>query len=129
MINIRSKGANAEREVSKIINEHFLENGINITTERNLEQVRHGGRDLINLEPFCVEIKRQEKVNIKASMQQACDAALQDEIPVLIYRSNRQPWTVRMITTRMCTYSTSMHVTISLDDFLKVMTSYFWKRQ
>jgi Holliday junction resolvase len=95
-INSRTKGAAAEREVSRLL---FDELGIR--TARNLEQSRSGGYDLLPdkgslLEPYAIEIKRYAKVSnamLKVFWNQAVEQAERaNKSPVLLYREDRAAW-------------------------------------
>jgi hypothetical protein len=95
-INSRTKGASAEREVSRLL---FDELGIR--TARNLEQCRGGGYDLLPdkdslLYPYAIEIKRYSKVTsamLKVFWDQAVDQADRaGKYPVLLYREDRAAW-------------------------------------
>lgn len=91
-INPRTKGASGEREFCRWLAENF-----NVPPpQRNLEQVRSGGSDVIDVEPFYFEVKRCEALSFEAWWRQvrkavikACDNRL---IPVVAYRQNKQPW-------------------------------------
>jgi len=84
----RSKGAAAERELSKLLAEHL---GTEIS--RNLEQTRSGGHDLIGIPGWALEIKRQEKLSINAWWQQALEQSERSGLkPALAYRQSRKPW-------------------------------------
>lgn len=83
----RNKGASAEREVFRII---YDQTGIEI--KRNLDQYQGSDSDA-HIHGYCIEIKRQEKLAISTWWNQVCTVAEKyDEIPVLIYRQNRQEW-------------------------------------
>jgi hypothetical protein len=95
-INSRTKGASAEREVSRLL---FDELGIR--TARNLEQSRSGGYDLMPekdslLYPYAIEIKRYAKVSnamLKVFWTQAVEQAeLAGKYPVLLFREDRAAW-------------------------------------
>jgi hypothetical protein len=89
-INGRSKGASGEREFAKWL-ESVL--GLSWTPQRNLEQVRSGGADIIDIFPFIFEVKRCESLSLKDWWVQVVNACSKpDEIPVVAYRQNRQPW-------------------------------------
>ena len=93
-MNIRKKGANAELELAKLIQDGLLEHhGIEVDMTRNLEQVRSGGHDLNGLPHFSIEVKRQENLSINTWWKQACDQAEGiNRIPVLAYRQSRKEW-------------------------------------
>ncbi len=88
----RNKGANGEREFCKWLFDHF---NIPMPT-RNLEQVRSGGTDIMDVEPFYIEVKRCESLNLDSWWHQVNRAAKKshDEniIPVVAFRQNRKPW-------------------------------------
>ncbi len=92
----RCKGQSGEREVAKLIFEL-----LGIEVHRNWqEQSAHGGADLYGLGGFSVEVKRYREVNpslIKSWWEQTVKQAISaEEIPVLFYRGDRQPWRVVM---------------------------------
>lgn len=89
MINSRTKGASAEREVFKIISEC-----LGIKVERNLVQTREGGSDT-TVGDWAIEVKRQEVLNIQSWWRQAVEQAMRvNKNPMLIYRKSRMPWKV-----------------------------------
>lgn len=59
---------------------------------RNLEQTRGGGYDLVGFEPFAFEIKRTERPDLRGFWLQAVTQCGEHDIPVVMYRKNRQPW-------------------------------------
>ena len=91
-INVRAKGAQGEREFCMWLFENF---NVPMPT-RNLEQVRSGGTDIIDVEPFYFEIKRCETLNLDSwwyQVNRACKKAQDDSlIPVVAFRKNRKPW-------------------------------------
>jgi len=89
-INSRQKGANGEREAAEWLATNFK---LASKPERNLEQVRQGGHDLIGFPPFAFEVKRQEVLEKRKWWLQAINS-LTDEysIPVVMYRQNRKKW-------------------------------------
>lgn len=90
----RTKGASAEREVFKLLNVRLGKE----LFSRNLLQTRLGGCDDGNADVFAVEVKRQEKLNLPAWIEQAKKQAKPGQIPVLAYRRNREPWQFLIIT-------------------------------
>ncbi len=92
-INSRSKGAGGEREFCR-----WLYDNMNVPLpKRNLDQVREGGADIIDIEPFFFEIKRCEVLSLDAWWLQvvvACreSGAIQEPMPVVCFRKNRKPW-------------------------------------
>lgn len=90
-INSRTKGVAGEREFCQ-----WLQNALalEIKPQRNLEQVRSGGHDVL-VEPFLFEVKRVEAVSREKWWLQVCKAAKETEgglIPVVAFRRNRQKW-------------------------------------
>ena len=101
-VGARGKGALGEREV-KIILKSILQpvylhhNEPLPDIERNLEQSRGGGYDLTGLEWLAIEVKRQERSNLKAWWKQTLAQCGEHQIPFLIHRANHQPWRVRTV--------------------------------
>jgi hypothetical protein len=94
-MNIRDKGHGGEREIAALLNGIKSDYGLDMDVRRNLDQTAIGGRDLVNTEPFSIEIKRQEVLNLNAWWKQACASAEKDGlIPIVIFRQNRKPWQV-----------------------------------
>lgn len=89
-INSRTKGATGEREFCKWIKENLE---LDFLPERNLDQVRSGGSDILGVYPFVFEVKRVEKLNkLAAWIQVNHDARKAGGEPVVAFRKNRQPW-------------------------------------
>jgi len=90
-INVRSKGAAGEREFCK-----WLYDNMNIPMpQRNLEQVRSGGSDVTDIEPFFFEVKRCEVLDFDSWWRQvrvAGKKSFTDPVPVVAFRQNRKPW-------------------------------------
>jgi len=97
MVNGRQKGANAEREIAKILLDE-----LGMTFKRDLEQYRaadHG--DLICDEPFpfVIEVKRYKSgcAPQPAWWDQVCGAAQAcHKLPLLVYKYNHQQWRWRL---------------------------------
>jgi hypothetical protein len=91
----RTKGQSGEREVA-----HLIFDLLGIEVHRNWqEQSAQGGSDLYGLGGFSVEVKRYKEVTpslIKGWWEQTVGQANNNEIPVLFYRGDRQPWRVVM---------------------------------
>ena len=89
MINSRTKGAAAEREIFNILSECL---GVKI--ERNLVQTREGGSDTV-VGDWAIEVKRQETLSVAVWWVQAVEQAKRvNKKPMLIYRKSRMPWKV-----------------------------------
>ena len=84
----RSKGQRGEREICKLLTER-----LGFEVKRNLQQYQDGGCDLVGLDKYAIEIKRQETELINSWWQQTKRQA-KGRMPVLFYRSNRKPWLV-----------------------------------
>jgi len=89
MVNARSKGARGEREFC-----NWLKDALDLSflPTRNLEQVRSGGADVLDIPPFIFEVKRVEKPNKRKWWLQVKAACQSGDVPVVAYRKNRQPW-------------------------------------
>lgn len=91
-INSRAKGAAGEREFCTWLFENM---NVPMPT-RNLEQVRSGGADIIEIEPFFFEVKRCEQlslfswwIQVSKAVKSACNPSI---IPVVAFRQNRMDW-------------------------------------
>jgi len=104
MTNAKQKGANGEREacitLGKMLTgiEGASPTGTRVPysdlLERNLEQTRSGGADIMGIAGLCIEVKRCETVTIPMWWRQVNRAAENTgTLPVLMYRQNRKPWT------------------------------------
>lgn len=102
-INIRAKGQNGEREVAETINAiiktAMAQMGLTVPhdsiVQRNQNQSAVGGNDLSNTFGVSIEVKRQEALSINTWWKQCLLAATRNnELPVLIFRQNRQAWRV-----------------------------------
>jgi len=88
--NARAKGAAGEREAAKWLKENL---NLNALPERNLEQARSGGHDLINCDPFCMEIKRCESLLLRDWWVKTINTAKKEQlIPVVMFRKNKEKW-------------------------------------
>ena len=87
-INSRAKGASGERELAQLLrNQGHLE-------ARRGQQYSgsNGDADVIGVKGIHIECKRQETVCDEKWMKQAEDDARKGEIPVVIFRRNREQW-------------------------------------
>ncbi len=89
-INARSKGARGEREFCEWLQDNM---GLEHKPERNLEQVRCGGHDVL-VGNLMFEVKRCEKLSKKKWWLQVTRASerIEDTIPIVAYRQSRKPW-------------------------------------
>ena len=98
----RNKGQRAERAVIKLL-QPILDrvaqqtSTVAIELARNLVQAHKGGDDVVGLEWLSIEVKHQEVFHVNDWWAQAKRQAKGDQRPVLFYRRNHGPWTVRML--------------------------------
>ena len=94
-INVRNKGASGEREFCEWL---FTRGLVQTIPDRNLEQVRSGGIDVIPVDhPFAYEVKRVEKITYfttydKWWMKARIDCQPLGRDPVVAHRKNRGDW-------------------------------------
>lgn len=131
-INIRTKGATAEREVADALNTVLnmvrIEHGGKVpakpTVQRNQNQTAVGGCDLINTFHFAIEVKRQEALSINTWWKQCVISAqeISGAVPVLIYRQSKQPWKVILPAwlPSYCNEHVQARAEISFDDFQRL---------
>lgn len=89
----QKKGRGGELEICRILQAH------GIPAEPG-QAVSYGATpDIVGVDGVHCEIKRVERLNVPAAMQQAVrDAAkFQDGVPVLFHRRNRSPWLCTML--------------------------------
>ena len=83
----RSKGAQGEREVAKLLSTWSGE-----LVERKLGAARHGGSD-IEWNGYSIEVKRQEKPSIRIWWIQCVhQATLEGNRPLLVWKQNGGEW-------------------------------------
>lgn len=101
-INIRTKGANGEREIADDLNaiiyyiyKRFgLDYPAKPPVQRNQNQTAVGGCDLTGTFNLAVEVKRQETLSINTWWKQCVTSAEQcGRHPVLLFRQNAKPGT------------------------------------
>jgi hypothetical protein len=129
-INVREKGKQGERDVVKMLNEQIqsiaAEYGIDpdpYLFERNQNQSASGGQDLTVVFGLCIEVKRQETLNISSWWLQAKRSADRTKsVPILLYRQNNKPWSCMMqgfvFVPGAQFKMTYVDMTIGMDDFL-----------
>ena len=96
-MNVKKKGNAGERELLHLLEAH------GIPAHRN-NQAFIGGLDRPDIAaevggiPLHVEVKRQERLRLSEAVAQAVHDANNHALPVVVHRSNRQPWllTVRL---------------------------------
>ena len=109
MINIRQKGANAEREVVNMLNGLAIDarkqRGLpaldkqDLPVQRNPLQAAIGGGDITNPFGFDIEVKNCAQLSINTWWKQ-CTASAERSggTPVLMYKVARKGWRVVMMT-------------------------------
>ncbi len=87
----RNKGANAERELANLLRDMW---GYDV----HRGKVFYGESDLVGLDGIHPEVKRVEKLNIHAAMEQAKAEADKrgDGLPTVFFRRDRGEWLVTM---------------------------------
>ena len=85
----RNKGKVGEREVANILKEHGYE-------ARRGQQFsgKNGDADVVGLDGFHIEVKRQEAYKIDDWYEQSCSDARSGEIPIVVFRKSRSKWKV-----------------------------------
>jgi hypothetical protein len=95
----RDKGKRGEREVAAILRDHGY------SGKRGVQY--HGGPespDVIGLPGIHIEVKRVERLDLKAAYNQSRDDS-DGDIPIVVHRKSREPWMV----------------TLSFEDFLDIL--------
>lgn len=143
MVNIRTKGQTAERDVAAMLNAIIYEVCVKLgmpqadcdkalrTVQRNQNQTAVGGNDLTNCLGLSIEVKRQEELSINTWWKQCVSAARRNnELPVLIWKQSRKPWRVMTYGQAYLPGGGTVQVTmqISVEDF-KVWFSHWAYRQ
>ena len=92
MADSRNKGAAFERDVCKRLNTFFVDEGIDLSVKRNLDQYQSKDLCDIELPGFAIECKAYKSGwwFQTAWWKQVCEAC-GDDIPVLIYKFNNKP--------------------------------------
>lgn len=101
MTNSRRKGAVGEREIAKYLREHGF------TEARRGQQFKGGADspDVVGLTGFHIEVKRVERLDLNAAMEQSIRDSAPNETPIVVHRRNNDYW----------------KVTMRLDDFMEVI--------
>lgn len=101
-----AKGANAEREVLTAFRAIMVNVEAEVQAEGHVfvprstfaarKRLERGtsNRDLGNIPLISIEIKRREQLAVNDWWAQALRQADKGELPVLVYKANREPWTV-----------------------------------
>jgi len=131
-INSRAKGKSAEREVIGLLQEMIPK----LKLERNLDQTRDGGYDIIGLDGWAPEVKRYAKIDhddVERFWKQAVEQSNSSlRKPVLFMRADREPWVVVVRLTDMLDdfmdddNSLDMTCRLTMTGFYHVWRMYDW---
>lgn len=90
-INSKLKGKTGERELVNFLKQYGLDCKRSQQYKGNTES--DDDADVIGIEGLHIECKRNEKLNVEAALQQAeRDNNNSDNIPVVMWRRNREKW-------------------------------------
>lgn len=100
-VNSRMKGKRAELEIARFLREHGF------TEARRGQQFKGGADspDVVGLTGFHIEVKRVERLDLNAAMEQSIRDSAPNETPIVVHRRNNDYW----------------KVTMRLDDFMEVI--------
>lgn len=101
MVHVVNKGKNGEREVVNLLQPYVTRVYAGLGMEapdllRNQMQTAVGGYDIVGLPWLALEVKRQEQLSLNAWWAQVTKAAKPEQVPVVIFRQNRQKWQALM---------------------------------
>ena len=119
MVHARNKGKAAETEFINKFQSLFPE-----TIQRNLEQVRSGGSDVTNCDPFVIEIKRVEKLDFNSWWRQVVAATKSPLVSVVAYRQSRQPWKFLLPATLIVSKSDNF-IIVDEETFIKFVSEQY----
>jgi len=86
----KAKGASGEREVVGL----FQTAGWPDARRSGVSGQQDG--DICNVDPFVIEVKRREKLDIPAAWRQVLEVCPPDKYPLVIHRSSKQAWLVTL---------------------------------
>jgi len=119
----RDKGMRAERAIIALlqpcVNRAYVGSRVAPapTLERNLEQSRAGGCDIIGLPWIAIEVKHQETLQLASWWSQAVSQARKNNaIPCLIFKQNRVSW--KAVVELEIAKNVVVPVTLDLESFL-----------
>lgn len=125
-IHVRNKGHSGEREACRWLEKNLFLRGIHL--DRNVDQVRDGGADIISLRPFAIEVKRCESILLNTWWKQALrQRTAKNPIPVLMFRQNRHAWRFCMNSADVCKKSLkgdeNYRIELGIDHFIHIADS------
>lgn len=88
----RSKGRGGEYEVRDML----IERGWDARRAVLSGMLAHEKGDVVGLPGYHIEVKRCEKLQLPMWTRQSESQAKEDETPLVVYRSSREPWRVSM---------------------------------
>jgi len=90
--NSRQKGKAGELEAA-----HFLTSLFHQPVRRG-QQFRGGAEspDVVGLDGLHIEVKRVQKLNLDAAMEQSAREVAAGEIPLVLHRANQQHWKITL---------------------------------
>lgn len=88
MVNSKQKGKRGELEAAAELRR------LSLGDARRTQQFcgTEGDADLVGVEGFHLEVKRQETVSLYPWMEQAMSDAKEGQIPMVLLRKSRKPW-------------------------------------
>lgn len=91
-INSKNKGKRGELEFAKLCKEHGYENA-----RRSVQYagINHDA-DVVGLPDLHIEVKRVERLNIDAAMEQAQRDKKEEELAIVAHRKNNKEWLITM---------------------------------
>ncbi len=89
MVNAKGKGSAGEREFAEWL---FNVLSLKEKPQRNLEQTRKRGADIVDVPPFIFEVKRCEKLSIRDWWIKLVNTTPEGKIPIIAYRQNFKTW-------------------------------------
>lgn len=101
MVNVRTKGKGGEYEARDLVLSWLAPVYVKCGApppelKRNVEQSRSGGADLVGVDWLALEVKRHETLAVAQWWRQAERQAGPGQLPVLMYRQSRKPWSFRV---------------------------------
>lgn len=97
----RSKGGRGERDAKRFLQEHLGEMANDI-----IKTPGSGGHgiagDISGLPCFHIEVKRRERILMMSWVEQAEEEAGENEVPIVMWRQNKQPWRITMKAEDFC---------------------------
>lgn len=87
----RAKGARGELEVAKLLRSW----GYDCDRVPNSGGLKWKG-DVLGMDGFHIEVKRTERLRLGDAVLQAAQDAEQGQVPLVVHRSNNQPWLVTL---------------------------------